>query len=110
MMCITITKAFSKLGSILRTALIRSAPLSSDVTSSSIFSMYVIIKMTPFNGFTILVAVMLILVLITQGFSLYAESAKHKPQTAQDTVNFVAGTIFIISGVVITLKTYDALK
>lgn len=66
--------------------------------------------MTPFNGFTILIAVMLILLLVTQGFSLYAQSAKHKPQTAQDTVNFVAGTIYIIGGVWITLKTYDALK
>jgi threonine/homoserine/homoserine lactone efflux protein len=66
--------------------------------------------MTPFNGFTILIAVMLILLLVTQGFSLYAQSAKHKPQTAQDTVNYVAGTIYIIAGVWITLKTYDALK
>ena len=66
--------------------------------------------MTPFNGFTILIAVLLILVLITQGFSMFAEAGKHKPQTTQDTVNYIAGVIYIIAGVAITLKTYDALK
>ena len=54
-------------------------------------------------------AFILVFVLIAQGIATMTAAGKDKPPTQRDVVEFVVGTMLILGGMWLGLKTYDAL-
>lgn len=54
-------------------------------------------------------AFLLVLVIVAQGIATMTAAGKDKPASQRDVVEFVVGSILILSGAWVGLKTFDAL-
>lgn len=63
--------------------------------------------MPSFKQLSKLVAILLIVVLISQGVSTMILAGKDKPPTQQDIAEFIVGVLLIVLGGVLAIKVYD---